>query len=85
MSRAILDVNRELGTTIVLIEHDMRVVMDISDHVVVLDNGRVVGDGTPDRVRRNPDVLRAYLGSRRHAGPAAQAAPLGSAPTPPSP
>ena len=65
MSSAILDVNRQLGTTIVLIEHDMRVVMDISDHVVVLDYGRVVGDGTPDEVRRNPEVLRAYLGRRR--------------------
>jgi branched-chain amino acid transport system ATP-binding protein len=65
MSRTILDVNRELGTTIVLIEHDMRVVMDISDHVVVLDHGRVVGDGTPDEVRQNPEVLRAYLGTRR--------------------
>ena len=66
MSRAILAVNRELGTTIVLIEHDMRVVMDVSDHVVVLDHGRIVGDGTPDEVRQSPEVLRAYLG-RRHA------------------
>jgi branched-chain amino acid transport system ATP-binding protein len=65
MSRSVLDVNRQLGTTIVLIEHDMRVVMDLSDHVVVLDYGRVVGDGTPDQVRRNPDVVRAYLGVRR--------------------
>jgi branched-chain amino acid transport system ATP-binding protein len=65
MSRAILDVNRRLGTTILLIEHDMRVVMDISDHVVVLDYGRVVGDGTPDEVRQSPEVLRAYLGTRR--------------------
>jgi branched-chain amino acid transport system ATP-binding protein len=71
MSRAILDVNRQLGTTIVLIEHDMRVVMDISDHVVVLDYGRVVGDGTPDEVRQNPNVLRAYLGTRRAAAQAA--------------
>jgi branched-chain amino acid transport system ATP-binding protein len=71
MSRAILDVNRRFGTTIVLIEHDMRVVMDISDHVVVLDYGRVVGDGTPDEVRQNPDVLRAYLGTRRGAARAA--------------
>jgi branched-chain amino acid transport system ATP-binding protein len=67
MSRSILDVNRQLGTTIVLIEHDVRVVMDLSDHVVVLDHGRVVGDGTPDEVRRNPDVVRAYLGARRKA------------------
>jgi branched-chain amino acid transport system ATP-binding protein len=67
MSRSILDVNRQLGTTIVLIEHDMRVVMDLSDHVVVLDHGRVVGDGAPDEVRQNPDVVRAYLGARRKA------------------
>lgn len=71
MSTAIRDVNRRLGTTIVLIEHDMRVVMELSDHVVVLDYGRVVGDGTPEEVRRNPDVLRAYLGSRRKAAPPA--------------
>ena len=67
MSAAIVDLNRQLGTTIVLIEHDMRVVMDISDHVVVLDYGRVVGDGTPEQVRDNPEVLRAYLGTRRQA------------------
>lgn len=71
MSRSILDINRELGTTIVLIEHDMRVVMDLSDHVVVLDYGRVVGDGTPDEVRQNPRVQRAYLGRRRRATEAA--------------
>jgi branched-chain amino acid transport system ATP-binding protein len=65
MSAHILDVNRDLGTTILLIEHDMRVVMDISDHVVVLDYGRVVGDGTPAQVRNNPDVIRAYLGTKR--------------------
>lgn len=63
MSRFILDVNDEYGTTIVLIEHDMGVVMDISDRVVVLDYGRKIGDGTPDEVRRNPDVIRAYLGA----------------------
>jgi branched-chain amino acid transport system ATP-binding protein len=63
----ILDVNRTLGTTVVLIEHDMRVVMDISDHVVVLDYGRIVGDGTPDEVRANRDVIRAYLGTKRAA------------------
>jgi branched-chain amino acid transport system ATP-binding protein len=67
MSDHILDVNRDLGTTVLLIEHDMRVVMDISDHVVVLDHGRVVGDGTPSEVRNNPDVIRAYLGTRRAA------------------
>ena len=63
MSRFILDVNDEFGTTIVLIEHDMGVVMDISDRVVVLDYGRKIGDGTPNEVRENPDVIAAYLGT----------------------
>jgi branched-chain amino acid transport system ATP-binding protein len=62
MSRFILDVNDEFGSTIVLIEHDMSVVMDISDRVVVLDYGKKIGDGTPDEVRGNPDVISAYLG-----------------------
>lgn len=62
MSRFILDVNEEFGTTIVLIEHDMGVVMDISDRVVVLDYGRKIADGTPDEVRRNQNVIDAYLG-----------------------
>jgi branched-chain amino acid transport system ATP-binding protein len=63
MCRFILDVNDEFGTTIVLIEHDMGVVMDISDRVVVLDYGRKIGDGTPDEVRNNQDVIDAYLGT----------------------
>ena len=63
MSRFILDVNDEYGTTIVLIEHDMSVVMDISDRVVVLDYGKKIGDGTPDAVRADPDVIAAYLGT----------------------
>jgi branched-chain amino acid transport system ATP-binding protein len=62
MCRFILDVNDEFGTTIVLIEHDMGVVMDISDRVVVLDYGRKIGDGTPGEVRANPQVIDAYLG-----------------------
>ncbi len=64
MSRFILDVNDEFGTTIVLIEHDMGVVMDISDRVVVLDYGKKIGDGTPDDVRNNEEVIRAYLGAQ---------------------
>ncbi len=62
MCRYILDVNDEFGTTIVLIEHDMSVVMDISDRVVVLDYGRKIADGSPDEVRANQDVIDAYLG-----------------------
>jgi len=63
MCRFVLDVNDEFGTTIVLIEHDMGVVMDISDRVVVLDYGRKIGDGSPGEVRSDPEVIKAYLGT----------------------
>jgi branched-chain amino acid transport system ATP-binding protein len=62
MCRFVLDINEEFGTTIVLIEHDMGVVMDISDRVVVLDYGKKIGDGSPDEVRANQAVIDAYLG-----------------------
>jgi branched-chain amino acid transport system ATP-binding protein len=63
MARFILDVNREWGVTIILIEHDMAVVMDISDRVIVLDRGRKIADGSPSEVQRTPEVIRAYLGT----------------------
>ncbi len=62
MCRFVVDVNDEFGTTIVLIEHDMGVVMDLSDRVAVLDYGRLIGDGTPDEIRANQAVIDAYLG-----------------------
>jgi branched-chain amino acid transport system ATP-binding protein len=65
MCRFILDVNDEFGTTIALIEHDMSVVMDISDRVAVLDYGRKIAEGPPDAVRADPAVIAAYLGVHR--------------------
>jgi branched-chain amino acid transport system ATP-binding protein len=62
MSRFILDVNQHFGTTIALIEHDMGVVMDLSDRVIVLDYGQKIADGTPDQVKSNQAVIDAYLG-----------------------
>ena len=62
MSRFILDVNEEYGTSVVLIEHDMGVVMDISDKIVVLDYGQKIGEGTPNEIKNNQRVIDAYLG-----------------------
>jgi branched-chain amino acid transport system ATP-binding protein len=65
MARFVLDVNQEWKTTIILIEHDMGVVMDISDRVSVLDMGQKIAEGTPDEVRANPQVIKAYLGDTK--------------------
>ncbi|MBW7834570.1 MAG: ABC transporter ATP-binding protein, partial [Simplicispira suum] len=78
MARFILDVRAEWGVTVLMVEHDMGMVMDLSDHVVVLNFGEVIAQGAPAQVQRDPEVVRAYLGSgdvgdlrRRFHGPAA--------------
>jgi branched-chain amino acid transport system ATP-binding protein len=65
MARYILEVNRQWGTTVILIEHDMAVVMDISEHVAVLDRGRKIAEGSPSEVQRHPEVINAYLAAAR--------------------
>ena len=72
MARYILEVNQQWGTTVILIEHDMAVVMDISDHVTVLDRGHKIAEGSPSEVQGNPQVIHAYLGATRERREAAE-------------
>ncbi|MFX3623064.1 MAG: ABC transporter ATP-binding protein [Ectobacillus sp.] len=65
MSRFILDIHEEMGSTVVLIEHDMGVVMDLSNSIAVLDFGKLIGYGAPEEVQKNPDVITAYLGEEQ--------------------
>jgi branched-chain amino acid transport system ATP-binding protein len=62
IARFILDVQEELGVTQIIVDHDMAVVLDIAERVIVLDFGRKIAEGTPEQIRGNPDVARAYLG-----------------------
>jgi branched-chain amino acid transport system ATP-binding protein len=68
MARFVLDIQDELGITIVLVEHDMGLVMDIADRVMVVDFGRRIAIGRPSEVQRNPDVIKAYLGEEFEGG-----------------
>ena len=70
MSRFVLDVQKNWNTTVLLIEHDMSMVMEISDHIVVLSFGKPIAAGLPGEIRSNPDVIKAYLGTGDDTAPA---------------
>ena len=68
MARYILDIQEERGITILIVEHDMGVIMDISDRIAVLDFGIKIAEGTPQEIKENPEVIKAYLGEEETAG-----------------
>lgn len=67
IARFILDLKDELGMTVFMVEHDMGIVMDISDHVCVVNHGRKIAEGAPQEIAANPAVIEAYLGTKRAA------------------
>jgi len=82
MARYVIDLNEEWGMTVIMIEHDMGVVMDISHRVIVLDFGRMIAEGNPEEIMDNPEVKKAYLGDEEESISVAPSGPTDEPPTP---